>query len=76
MKVNANSRLLNPRGSQEITEEKIKLGNQTMEEINDGKLLGIIFDNKLSMRDHIKHICTQASNKLYALARISHYLDE
>ena len=28
------------------------------------------------MNDHIKHICKQASNKLYALARISHYLDE
>ena len=26
--------------------EKIKLGNQTMEEVNNGKLLGIIFDNK------------------------------
>ena len=28
------------------------------------------------MNDHIKHICKQASNKLYALAIISHYLDE
>ena len=56
--------------------EKIKLGNQTMEEVNNGKLLGIIFDNKLSMRNHIKHICTQASNKLFVLARISNYLDE
>ena len=56
--------------------EKIRLGNQIMEEVNNGKLLVIIFDNKLSMRNHIKHICTQASNKLYALARTCHYLDE
>ena len=28
------------------------------------------------MSDHIKGICKQASNKLYALARISHYLND
>ena len=28
------------------------------------------------MNEHIKHICKQASNKLYALSRISHYLSE
>ena len=56
--------------------KNIKLGNQTIEEIDKGKLLGITFDNKLTVNDHIKHICMQASNKLYALARISHYLDE
>ena len=28
------------------------------------------------MSEHIKHICKQASNKLYALARISNYLNE
>ena len=56
--------------------EKIKLGKHTREEINSGKLLGIIFDKELTMNDHIKHICKQASYKLYALARIFHYLDE
>ena len=54
----------------------IKLGNRTIEEIDKGKLLGITSKNKLTMNDHIKHICKQASNKLYALTRISHYLDE
>ena len=68
--------IIEPTRTSRNQREKIKLGNQTMEEVNNGKLLGIIFDNKLSMRNHIKHICTQASNKLYALARISHYLDE
>ena len=68
--------IIEPTRTSRNQREKIKLGNQTMEEVNNGKLLGIIFDNKLSMRNDIKHICTQASNKLYALARISHYLDE
>ena len=61
--------IIEPTRTSRNQRETIKLGNQTMEEINNGKLLGIIFDN-------IKHICTQASNKLYALATNSHYLDE
>ena len=56
--------------------ERIKLRNETIEETNIAKLLGITFDNKLTMNDHIKFICKQASSKLYALARISRYLGE
>ena len=56
--------------------KNIKLGNRIIEEIDNGKLLGITFDKKLTRDDHIKHICNQANSKLYALARISHYLDE
>ena len=56
--------------------ERIKLRKQIITETNKAKPLGITFDNKLTMNDHIKNICNQASSKLYALARISHYLDE
>ena len=45
--------------------KNIQLGNRTIEEIDKGKLLSITCDNKLTMDDHIKHICKQASNKLY-----------
>ena len=55
---------------------KIKICDKYVEEISKGKLLGINFDNRLTMADHIKQICKQASNKLYALARISHHIDE
>ena len=55
---------------------KIKTENKIIEEVKKGKLLGITFDSNLSMDRHIKQLCKQASNKLYALARISHYLDE
>ena len=44
--------------------ERIKLRNETIEETNIAKLLGITFDNKLTMNDHIKIICKQASSKL------------
>ena len=54
----------------------VTIAGKTIEECNKSKLLGITFDNKLTMDDYIKYICKQASNKLYALARISHYLNE
>ena len=62
--------------TQRTEKAKIKLSDKYIEVTSKGKLLGIHFDNKLTMSDHIKQICKQASNKLYALARISQYLDE
>ena len=55
--------------------EKVKIAGKTIEECKKGKLLGITFDNQLTISDHIKCICKQTSNKLDALARISHYLN-
>ena len=62
--------------SQRIEKAKIKLSDKYIEETSKGKLLWKHFDNKLTMLDHIKQFCKQASYKLYALARISQYLDE
>ena len=54
----------------------IKLSDKHLEVTNKGKLLGVNFDNNLTMSDHIKQICKLASNKLYALVRISQNIDE
>ena len=40
------------------------------------KLLGVTFDNQLNFNHHISKIWKTASNKLYALARVSHYMDK
>ena len=40
------------------------------------KLLGVQIDDKLSFDNHVSKLCEQASNKLYALARISPYSDQ
>ena len=40
------------------------------------KLLGVTFDNQLNFNYHISKICKTASNKLHALAKVSHYMDE
>ena len=58
------------------TTQTVSIAGKTVEECKKSKLLGITFDNQLTMNDHIKYICKQASNKLYALARISHYLSD
>ena len=42
--------------AQRIEKAKIKLSNKYIEEISKGKLLGISFDNKLTMSDHIKKL--------------------
>ena len=39
------------------------------------KLLGVKFDNKLTLEKHITDICRKASRKMYALARIAPYMD-
>ena len=38
------------------------------------KLLGIEIDNKLTFSDHVKGICTKASQKLHALSRVSNFM--
>ena len=40
------------------------------------KFLGVTFDNQLNFNHHISKIFKTASNKLHALARASHYMDE
>ena len=41
---------------------------------NSEILLGITFDNELNFNEHVSNLCKQASNKLHALARASHYM--
>ena len=57
--------IIEPTWNTRHIKERIKLRKQTIKETNNAKPLGITFDNKLTMND-----------QLYALARISHYLDE
>ena len=40
------------------------------------KRLDVTFDNQLIFNHHISKICKTASNKLHALARVSHDMDE
>ena len=82
---NENGMLLNEKKCQFMIAEssKSRVGSQIINvhqkeitEVKQVKLLGITFDNNLTMTDHIRGICKTASAKLSALARISTFLNE
>ena len=53
----------------------IEIDDVTIFNRNDEKLLGINIDNKLSFDHHVAELCRKASQKLHALARMSHFMD-
>ena len=53
----------------------IRIGNFQIENIKREKLLGIQFDNKLSFDYHLSEICKKANRKLYALGRVTPYMN-
>ena len=52
-----------------------KIADFSIKNSTEGKLLGVTFDSKLSFESHVTSLCKKASQKLHALARISHYMD-
>ena len=48
--------------------------NKRVQSRSEVKLLGITIDDKLSFTTHIENLCTTASNRLRALARIRNFI--
>ena len=71
MKANADKRHL--LSSDESCTAKIE--NFSIKNSTEEKLLGVKFDSNLSFESHVTSLCKKASQKLHALARISHYMD-
>ena len=53
-----------------------RIGNSKVVNSSEEKLLGVQIDNKLSCDNDVSKLCQKASNKLYALAPISPYMDQ
>ena len=53
----------------------IKIGNTTIKESTEEKLLGVTLDKQLSFKTHVQSLCKKASQKLHAISRISYLLD-
>ena len=72
MKVNADKFHLFVSSNESCTAkiEDFSIKNNTEE-----KLLGVKFDSNLSFENQVTSFCKKASQKLHALARISHYMD-
>ena len=54
----------------------VRIGNSEVVNSSQEKLLGVQIDNKLSFDNHVSKLFQKASNKLYAHARISPYMDQ
>ena len=74
MKLNENTCHLMISGGKS-NEVSLKTGDANVKESKEEKLLGIIFDQTLSFKQHVKTFYKKASQKLHALARISCYMD-
>ena len=60
-----------------ITENETHFFNNT--EIKNGseeKILEITIDNKLKFKSHVKNLCKKASQKIWALSRLTNYLND
>ena len=52
----------------------IEVDGYTIKNSKSVKLLGIKLDNKLTFNEHVNTLCTKASQKIHALARVSNYM--
>ena len=52
----------------------ISIGNCTVDNSQEEKLLGVLIDSNLNFEKHVSNICKKAANKLFALSRMSTYL--
>ena len=54
---------------------KMKIGNFDITNSKSEKLLGVKFDHKLSLDDHISDLCKEATRKIHALSRVASYMN-
>ena len=52
-----------------------KIEDFSIKKSTEEKLLGVKLDSNLSFENHVTSLCKKVSEKLHALARISHYID-
>ena len=76
MKLNADKCNLLVLGQSTNEPVTVRIGNSEVVNSSQQKLLGVQIDNKLSFDNHVSKLCQKASNKLYALARLSPYTDQ
>ena len=56
--------------------ETFAYDNIEMKNSKEEKILGVIIDNKLRFKSHVKNLCKKASQKIWALSRLINYLND
>lgn len=65
--------LLNPKSNMDLT---LSIGNHSIKNMTEMKILGITFDSKLNFNAHISEMCKRAARQINALRRLSKYLNQ
>ena len=52
-----------------------RIEKTNIEQVNEIKYLGVIFNDKLSWKSHIQHVCFKLSNGSWALVKLRNYVD-
>ena len=58
--------------NQDVT---VNVGSSVIKNTKKEKLLGVMIDKKLTFETHINKLCKKAGNKLFALSRMSPYMN-
>ena len=53
----------------------IAIGEHKLEQVDQIKYLGVIFDEKLSWKAHVKHLCSKLSSGSWTLLKLRNYVD-
>ena len=61
---------------QNTVNEAFVYDNIEMKNSKEEKILGVIIDNKLRFKSHVKNLCKKASQKIWALSRLINYLND
>ena len=52
------------------------VNNTEMKNSSENKILEITIDNELKFKSHVKNLCKKASQKIWALSRLTNYLND
>ena len=61
---------------QNTVNETFVYDNIEMKNSKEEKILGVIIDNKLRFKSHVKNLCKKASQKIWTLSRLINYLND
>ena len=64
--------ILGKSSNQDVT---VNVGSSVIGNTEEEKLLGVMIDKKLTFETHINKLCKKAGNKLFALSRLSPYMN-
>ena len=64
--------ILGKSSNQDVT---VNVGSSVIGNTEEEKVLGVMIDKKLTFETHINKLCKKAGNKLFALSRLSPYMN-